>query len=121
MTVRSWPLERVLREVAAMNDRPGTNDANRRIDELIQRLIEADQQAAGIEPMKVAHELGEIKLALARRKTILPRPGGEGHWRCEACGTISHASAKPDRCPACGAKQLWPADLAQPNVESGAG
>ncbi len=104
-----------------MNEQPDTNDANRRIDELIQRLIEADQKGTGIEPMKVAHELGEVKLALARRRTILPRPGGEGHWRCEACGTISHATAKPDRCPACGSKGLWSADLAQPNVESGAG
>lgn len=104
-----------------MNEQPDTNDANRRIDELIQRLIEADQKGTGIEPMKVAHELGEVKLALARRRTILPRPGGEGHWRCEACGTISHATAKPDRCPACGSKRLWSADLAQPNVESGAG
>ena len=61
------------------------------------------------------------KLLLARRKTIRPRPGGEGHWRCEACGTITHAAAKPGRCPECGATRLWPADLAQPNVESGAG
>ena len=104
-----------------MNEQPGATDANKRIDELIQRLIEADQRGTGIEPMTVAHELGEIKLVLARRKTILPRPGGEGHWRCEACGTISHATAKPDRCPACGGQQLWAADLAQANVESGAG
>jgi rubrerythrin len=106
---------------AGMNEQPGTNDANRRIDALIQQLIEADQRGSGIEPLKVAHALGEIKQALARRKTVRPRPGGEGHWRCEACGTITHASAKPEKCPECGGKQLWPADLAQPNVESGAG
>src|SRR6266851_774750 len=108
-------------EVAPMDERPGTNDANRRIDELMQRLIEADQQGTGIEPLKVARELGEIKLTLARRRTILPRRGGEGHWRCEVCGTISHSNEKPDRCPACGSRGLWSADLAQPNVESGAG
>jgi rubrerythrin len=104
-----------------VTDETRRNETNKRIDDMIQRLIEADQRGTGIEPMKLAHELGELKLMLARRKTILPRPGGEGHWRCEACGTISHASAKPDRCPECGATQLWPADLAQPNVESGAG
>lgn len=104
-----------------MTDETRRNETNKRIDDMIQRLIEADQRGSGIEPLKLAHELAELKLMLARRKTILPRPGGEGHWRCEACGTISHASAKPGRCPECGAAQLWPADLAQPNVESGAG
>ncbi len=104
-----------------MNEQAATNDANRRIDALIQKLIEADQRGSGIEPLKVAHELGEIKQALARRKTIRPRPGGEGHWRCEACGTITHASAKPEKCQECGGAQLWPADLEQANVGSGAG
>jgi hypothetical protein len=74
-----------------MNEPSGQNELNRRIDDLIQRLIEADQRGSGIEPMKLAHELGEIKQLMARRKTIVPRPGGEGHWRCEACGTITHA------------------------------
>jgi len=105
-----------------MNEPAGQNELDKRIDDMIQRLIEADQRGSGIEPMTLAHELGEIKMMLARRKTIRPRPeGGEGHWRCERCGTITHAVAKPERCPECGATQLWPADLAQPNVESGAG
>ena len=104
-----------------MSESGARNDLNSRIDAMIQRLIEADQRGSDIEPMKLAHELGEIKLLLARRKTIRPRPGGEGHWRCEACGTITHAAAKPGRCPECGGTRLWPADLAQPNVESGAG
>lgn len=105
-----------------MADEPtAPSDLNARLDAIIQRLIEADQGSTGIEPMKLAHELGELKMALARRKTIVPRPGGEGHWRCEACGTITHARAKPDRCPQCDGTKLWPADLAQPNVESGAG
>ena len=104
-----------------MNDASGQNELNQRIDDLIQRLIEADQRGSEIEPMALAHELGEIKQLAARGKTIVPRPGGEGHWRCEACGTITHARAKPDRCPQCGAPQLWPADLEQSNVESGAG
>jgi rubrerythrin len=104
-----------------MSEEQARNDLNARIDGMIQRLIEADQRGSGIEPMKLAHELGEIKVLLARRKTVRPRPGGEGHWRCEACGTITHARAKPEHCPECGAKGLWSADLAQPNVESGAG
>ena len=104
-----------------MSESGARNDLNSRIDAMIQRLIEADQRGSDIEPMKLARELGEIKLLLARRKTVRPRPGGEGHWRCEACGTITHAAAKPGRCPECGATRLWPADLAQPNVESGAG
>ena len=104
-----------------MSDQQARNDLNARLDGMIQRLIEADQGGSGIEPMKLARELGEIKVLVARRKTIRPRPGGEGHWRCEACGTITHASAKPAQCPECGAKGLWSADLAQPNVESGAG
>lgn len=104
-----------------MADEAAPTDLNARLDAIIQRLIEADQGGTGIEPMKLAHELGELKMVLARRKTIVPRPGGEGHWRCEACGTITHARAKPDRCPQCAGTTLWPADLAQPNVESGAG
>lgn len=104
-----------------MNESSGRNELNARIDGMIQRLIEADQRGSGIEPMQLAHELGEIKMLLARRKTIVPRPGGEGHWRCEACGTITHARAKPERCPECDGTTLWPADLEQGNVESGAG
>jgi rubrerythrin len=114
-------VERYLPRENDVNEPGGQNELAKRIDDMIQRLIEADQRGSGIEPMKLAHELGDIKVLLARRKTVRPRPGGEGHWRCEACGTITHASAKPDRCPECDAAQLWPADLAQPNVESGAG
>ena len=74
-----------------MSDQQARNDLNARLDGMIQRLIEADQGGSGIEPMKLARELGEIKVLVARRKTIRPRPGGEGHWRCEACGTINVA------------------------------
>ena len=104
-----------------MSERSREHDVNGRLDAIIQRLIEAAQRGSGLEPLPLARELGELKQLLARRKTIRPRPGGEGHWRCEACGTITHAQAKPQRCPECDADQLWPADLAQPNVESGAG
>jgi len=118
MTPRWKPFRRGERHV---NEPAARIDLNQRIDAMIQSLIEADQRGSGIEPMKLAHELGEIKMLLARRKTILPRPGGEGHWRCEACGTITHAKAKPERCPQCNGTELWLADLEQGNVESGAG
>lgn len=114
-------LDRRLRYGDDVDQGNGPVAANARLDALMQRLIEADQRGTGIEPIQVAHELGEIKALLVRRKTVRPRAGGEGHWRCEACGTISHATAKPGACPECGAAALWPADLAQPNVESGAG
>ena len=104
-----------------MDETIRAKEAYARLDAIIQSLIEADQRGSGMEPMKLAHELGKLKVMLARRRTIRPRPGGDSHWRCEACGTITHASAKPETCPECGEKQLWPADLAQPNVESGAG
>ncbi|HEX9269687.1 MAG TPA: hypothetical protein VF998_07580 [Candidatus Limnocylindria bacterium] len=97
------------------------SDVNERIDALMQQLIEADQQGSGIEPLAVAHELGEIKQLIASRRTILPREGGEQHWRCERCGTITHAQDKPEACPNCGFRTLWAADIEQPNVESGAG
>ena len=104
-----------------MKDPSTRNELNARLDHLIQELVEADQRGSGIEPLKIAKELGEIKVQLARRRTIRPRPGGERHWRCEACGTVSHSSARPDACPECGATDLWEADLDQANVESGAG
>jgi rubrerythrin len=104
-----------------MTDQTPRNELNARLDRLIQLLIDADQRGSGIEPLKIAKELGEIKVQLARRKTIRPRPGGQQHWRCEVCGTVTHADARPSLCPECGAKDLWEADLKQPNVESGAG
>ena len=97
-------------------------EATERLDKLMQRLIEADQSGAGIEPLKVANELGRIRQVMMQAPVVLPRgDGGTHHWRCEACGTITHAKAKPDRCPECDGTTLWPADLEQGNVESGAG
>ena len=99
-----------------MDEVTAPNELNARLDALIQRLIEVDQLGSGMEPIELAHELGEIKLLVARRQTIQPRPGGERHWRCESCGIITHAGTKPERCAACGATQLWPADIAPPKI-----
>src|SRR5258708_33716796 len=92
------------------DERTRWNEASGRLDAIIQGLIEADQRGSGMEPIKLAHELGEPKLLLARRRTIRPRPGGEGHWRCEACGTITPARARPAKGPQGGPTRLWPPD-----------
>ena len=84
-------------------------------------LVEADQSGAGIEPLKVAAELGAIRQLMAEAPAVIRRAGGEQHFRCEACGTIVHAAAAQARCPECGKTRFFSADIEQPNVESGAG
>ncbi|MBI3522293.1 MAG: hypothetical protein HY071_04235 [Chloroflexi bacterium] len=97
-------------------------EAIERLDKLMQRLIEADQSGAGIEPLKVANELGRIRQVMMQAPVVLPRgDGGTHHWRCEACGTITHGDAAPARCPECGRPKFFAADIEQANVESGAG
>ena len=92
-----------------------------RIDALMNTLVEADQAGAGMEPLRVARELGQIRHLLAEAPAVVRRPGGEQHFRCEACGTITHGAQAPQRCPTCGATKFFPADIEQPFVESGAG
>jgi len=92
-----------------------------RLDALMNRLVEADQTGAGIEPLRVANELGKIRQLFAQAPSIIPKPGGDRHFRCEACGTTVHAAAAPQRCPTCGGSKFFAADIEQPFVESGAG
>ena len=92
-----------------------------RLDNLMARLVEADQTGAGVEPLKLAEELGEIRALLAQGRAVRRAPGGQLHFRCESCGTISHGASRPERCPECGADQLVNVDLEQANVESGGG
>jgi hypothetical protein len=96
-------------------------DAVERLDTLMRKLIEADQTGAGIEPLKVADELDTIRALLFRSPTVRPAPGGQRHFRCETCGTISHGPDEPAACEDCGGTAFFDADLKQPNVESGAG
>ncbi|HKY51423.1 MAG TPA: hypothetical protein VJP45_09210 [Candidatus Limnocylindria bacterium] len=96
-------------------------DALRRLDALTQQLIEADQSGAGTEPLAVARELGKIRQLLAQSPAVIPATGGQQHFRCEACGTITHGAAAPAVCATCGGRTFFSADLEQPAVESAGG
>ena len=96
-------------------------EALRRLDALTQKLIEADQTGAGLEPLAVARELGQIRQLLAQAPAVIPATGGQRHFRCEQCGTITHGAAAPAKCATCGGKTFFSADLEQPAVESGGG
>jgi len=94
---------------------PSVKEALVRLDELMNRLIEADQTGSGIDPLPIASELGQIRQLLAEAPAVVRARGGE------ACGTISHGEAEPERCPTCGGRKFFAADIEQPFVESGAG
>jgi len=96
-------------------------EAMRRLDTLTQQLIEADQSGVGMEPIAVAHELGKIRQLLAQAPAVIPATGGQHHFRCESCGTITHGASAPQRCATCGGKTFFSADLEQPAVESAGG
>ena len=96
-------------------------EALERLDALMNRLVEADQTGAGIEPLHVASELGQIRQLLAESPAVIPAKGGQKHFRCEACGTVVHGTDAPSRCPTCGGAKFFAADIEQPFVESGAG
>jgi len=96
-------------------------EALARLDALMNRLVEADQTGAGIEPLRVANELGAIRHRAGESPTVIPAKGGQRHFRCESCGTVSHGAAAPARCPTCGGTKFFSADIEQPFVESGAG
>jgi hypothetical protein len=96
-------------------------DAVQRLDTLMRQLVEADQTGAGMEPLKVAEELGAIRQLLFSSPVVRPVAGGQRHFRCETCGTITHDPVEPARCEDCGGTTFFAADLEQPNVESGGG
>jgi rubrerythrin len=96
-------------------------EALERLDALMNRLVEADQSGAGMEPLRVAGELGQIRHLLAASPAVIPAKGGQKHFRCEACGTVVHGAAATTRCPTCGRDKFFSADIEQPFVESGAG
>ena len=96
-------------------------EAMRRLDTLTQKLIEADQSGSGLEPLAVARELGQIRQLLAQAPAVIPATGGQQHFRCEQCGTITHGAAAPAKCATCGGKTFFSADLEQPAVESAGG
>lgn len=88
-------------------------DTLERLDALMNRLIEADQAGDEIEPLAIANELGTIRASLMRAPAVVPRSGGERHFRCDACGTIVHGTAAPNECPRCHKTVFHPADLVE--------
>jgi rubrerythrin len=97
-------------------------DALAKLDDLMRRLVEADQTGKGVEPLRVANELGAIRDGLMRGRSVVPRPtGGERHFRCDACGTIVHGSAAPATCPTCRKTEFYEADLETSIVDAGPG
>ncbi|HEV8470668.1 MAG TPA: hypothetical protein VGR46_13770 [Candidatus Limnocylindria bacterium] len=96
-------------------------EALEQLDALMNRLVEADQTGAGIDPLRVASELGQIRQLLAEAPAVIRAKGGQKHFRCEACGTVVHGADAPARCPTCGGTKFFAADIEQPFVESGAG
>ena len=97
-------------------------DALAKLDDLMRRLVEADQTGRGLEPLNIADELGVIKADLLRGRAVMPRAsGGERHFRCDSCGTIVHGAAPPASCPTCKKATFYEADLEMPVVDAGPG
>lgn len=96
-------------------------EAIARLDTLMGQLVNADQTGSGIEPVRIAKELGVIRQLMLESPAVIRAEGGRSHFRCEQCGTIAHGEEVPARCSECGSERFFPADIEQPNVESGAG
>ncbi len=94
-------------------------EAMRRLDEVMAELIQADQTGEGMEPLRLAQELGRIRAMLLEAPAVLPRGDGQRHFRCENCGTITHGDAMPTRCPTCGGAKFFKADMEMPIVDAG--
>ena len=93
--------------------------ALQQLDSVMAGLIEADQTGEGVDPLQLARELGKIRALLMETPAVLPRPDGQGHFRCEACGTITHGMEPPQACPTCGGAKFFKADMEAPIVDAG--
>ncbi len=82
-----------------------------RLDALINRLIETDQAGEEIEPREVARELGDIRVQLMAMPTVHRSDQDMRHYRCEACGTITHGDTSPARCARCGTNKFVNVDI----------
>jgi rubrerythrin len=82
-----------------------------RLDTLINELIELDQTGGEIAPMDVARELGEIKSQLLVMPTVHRSADDLRHFRCEACGTITHGETSPASCKRCGGAKFLNVDI----------
>lgn len=93
-----------------MNEQTGLQ----RLDALINRLIETDQVGDEIAPFDLARELGEIRAAIMAMPTVHRADEDQRHFRCEACGTITHGDGQPVRCARCGKTAFVNVDIVQP-------
>ena len=94
-------------------------EAIKRLDGVMTQLIQADQTGEGMEPLELAHELGRIRAIMLEAPAVVPRADGQQHYRCEACGTITHGDGMPATCPECGGTKFFKADLETPVVDAG--
>jgi rubrerythrin len=86
-------------------------DTLARLDALMNRLIDADQSGDEMQPLEIANELGAIRASLMSAPAVVPRSGGERHFRCDACGTIVHGTTAPRECPRCHKTVFHSADI----------
>lgn len=93
-----------------MNEQTGLQ----RLDALINKLIEADQAGDEIAPLDLTRELGEIRAAIMAMPTVHRTDEDLRHFRCEACGTITHGDGQPARCARCGKTAFVNVDIVQP-------
>ena len=99
----------------------GMQEPLTRLDDLMRRLIESDQTGRPMEMLAIADELGKVRESLMQAPAVVPREGGERHFRCDACGTIVHGQREPSACPTCGKSKFYPADLENSEVDAGPG
>ena len=59
----------------------------------------------------IARELGEIRALLMAMPTVHRTADDLRHFRCEACGTISHGLVPPARCARCGKPKFINVDI----------
>lgn len=99
----------------------GELDGLQRLDALMNTLIEADQTGGEIDPLDVARELGEIRSLLMAMPTVHRSADDLRHFRCEACGIISHGDVPPASCARCGKSAFINVDIERPHVGSPGG
>lgn len=96
-------------------------DPLQRLDDLMRKLIETDQTGRPMETLAIANELGAIRQGLMQRRAVVPRKGGDRHFRCDSCGTIVHGANPPSVCPTCGKSKFYSADLENSDSDAGPG
>jgi len=97
-------------------------EALRVVDEIMAKLVDADQRGEQVDGMELAGKLGGIRALVAEQSAQAPAVArGLMRFRCEQCGRMLFETEPPAACPECGGRSFAKPDLDQPNVESGAG